>query len=50
MLTGGVTTTVRIAHMRLSYSRTPFVRAGPREPLEMVFAAHDKACAFFGGA
>lgn len=28
----------------------PFVRAYPRETQEMVFDAHDKAFAFFGGA
>jgi len=70
-----VTTTVKVAHVRLCHSRMPFVRAYPREvshrvgcqwlrhwfeqPLatvrdrwrtEMVFDAHDKAFAFFGGA
>jgi transposase len=28
----------------------PFVRAYPRETQEMVFDAHDRAFAFFGGA
>lgn len=28
----------------------PFVRAYPRETQEMVFDAHDKVFAFFGGA
>lgn len=46
----GVTTTVKVAHVRLCYSRMPFVRAYPRETQEMVFDAHDKAFAFFGGA
>jgi transposase len=46
----GVTTPVKVAHVRLSYSRMPFVRAYPRETQEMVFDAHDKAFAFFGGA
>ena len=46
----GVTTTVKVAHVRLCYSRMPFVRAYPRESQEMVFDAHDKAFAFFGGA
>lgn len=45
-----VTTTVKVAHMRLSHSRMPCVRAYPRETQEMVFDAHDKAFAFFGGA
>ena len=46
----GVTTTVKVAHVRLCHSRMPFVRAYPRESQEMVFDAHDKAFAFFGGA
>lgn len=46
----GVTTTVKVAHVRLSHSRMPFVRAYPRETQEMVFDAHDRAFAFFGGA
>jgi transposase len=50
VLIDGVTTTVKVAHVRLSHSRMPFVRACPRETQEMVFDAHDKAFAFFGGA
>jgi transposase len=46
----GVTMTVKVAHVRLCHSRMPFVRAYPRETQEMVFDAHDKAFAFFGGA
>ena len=46
----GVTTTVKVAHVRLCHSRMLFVRAYPRETQEMVFDAHDKAFAFFGGA
>ena len=46
----GVTTTVKVAHLRLCHSRMPFVRAYPRETQEMVFDVHDKAFAFFGGA
>ncbi len=46
----GVATTVKAAHVRLCSSRMPFVRAYPRETQEMVFDAHDKAFAFFGGA
>jgi transposase len=45
----GVTTTVKVAHVRLCYSRMPFVRAYPRETQEMVFDAHDRAFAFFKG-
>jgi transposase len=50
VLIDGVTTTVKVAHVRLCYSRMVFVRAYPRETQEMVFDAHDKAFAFFGGA
>ncbi len=46
----GVTTTAKVAHMRLCHSRMFYVRAYPRESQEMVFDAHDKAFAFFGGA
>jgi transposase len=46
----GVTTTVKVAHLRLCHSRMPFVRAYPRESQEMVFGAHDRAFAFFRGA
>jgi hypothetical protein len=47
---GGVTTTVKVAHVRLCHSRMMFVRAYPRETQEMVFDAHDRALAFFRGA
>jgi transposase len=46
----GVTATVKVAHMRLCHSRMFYVRAYPRESQEMVFDAHDRAFAFFGGA
>ncbi len=46
----GATTTVKVAHVRLCHSRMMFVRAYPRETQEMVFDAHDRAFAFFGGA
>ena len=46
----GVTTEVKVAQMRLSHSRMPFVRAYPREAQEMLFDAHDKAFAFYRGA
>jgi transposase len=45
----GVTTTVKVAHLRLCHSRMPFVRAYPRESQEMVFDGHDRAFAFFKG-
>jgi transposase len=45
----GVTTTVKVAHVRLCHSRMLFVRAYPRETQEMVFDAHDRAFGFFRG-
>ncbi len=45
----GLPLTVKAAHMRLSHSRMPFVRAYFRETQELVFDAHDKAFAFYGG-
>ena len=50
VLINGVTVTVKVAHVRLCHSRMMFVRAYPRETQEMVFDAHDRAFAFFGGA
>ena len=47
---GGVTTKVKVAHMRLCHSRMAFVRAYPRESQEMVFDAHARAFEFFKGA
>ena len=46
----GVTSTVKVAHVRLCHSRMMFVRAYPRETQEMVFDAHDRAFGFFKGA
>jgi transposase len=46
---GGVMQTIKVAHFRLAYSRQMFVAAYPRETQEMVFDAHDRAFAFFGG-
>ncbi len=46
----GVTTTIKVAQVRLCHSRMLFVRAYPRETQEMVFDAHAKAFAFFRGA
>jgi transposase len=45
----GMPVTVKVAQMRLAYSRMPFVRAYHRETQEMVFDAHDKAFEFYGG-
>jgi len=50
VLIGGTTVTVKVAHVRLCHSRMLFVRAYPRETLEMVLDAHDRAFAFFKGA
>lgn len=49
VLINGTTVSVRVAHVRLCHSRMLFVRAYPRETQEMVFAAHDRAFAFFKG-
>ncbi|MCK8782484.1 IS21 family transposase, partial [Rhizobium sp. NTR19] len=49
VLIQGVTTTVKVAHVRLCHSRMMFVRAYMRESQEMVFDAHDEAFAFFRG-
>jgi transposase len=47
---GSVTSTLKVAHVRLCHSRMMFVRAYPRETQEMVFDAHERAFHFFGGA
>lgn len=49
VILGGVAQIVKVAHFRLSHSRHFFVAAYPRESLEMVFAAHNRAFAFWGG-
>ena len=41
----GLPLTIKAAHMKLSHSRMPFVRAYFRETQELVFDAHDKAFA-----
>ena len=46
---GGLFQTVKVAHFRLAHSRQMFVAAYPRETQDMVFDAHDRAFAFFGG-
>ena len=46
----GVTTTAKVAHLRLCHSRMPVVQAYPRESQEMVFDAHERAFDFYGGA
>ena len=46
----GITQTVKVAHTRLCHSRMRLIVAYPRETQEMVFDAHDRAFAFFGGS
>jgi transposase len=46
----GATTKVKVAQVRLCYSRMPIVRGYPRESQEMVFDAHEKAFQFFKGS
>jgi transposase/DNA-directed RNA polymerase subunit K/omega len=46
---GGVTTTIKVAHIRLCHRRMFLVCASPRETQEMVFDAHDGAFRLFGG-
>ena len=46
---GGVMQRIKVAHFRLAFSRQMFVVAYPRETQEMVFDAHNRAFAFFGG-
>jgi transposase len=41
--------TIKVAHFRLTFSRQMFVVAYPGETQEMVFDAHNRAFAFFGG-
>jgi hypothetical protein len=45
----GLPLMIKVAHMKLSHSRMPFVRAYFRETQELVFDAHDKAFEFYGG-
>ncbi len=45
----GLPLVIKAAHMKLSHSRMPFVRVYFRETQELVFDAHDKAFAFYGG-
>jgi transposase len=46
----GVTTPIKVAHVRLCHSRLFLLRAYPRETQEMVFDAHEHAFRFFGGS
>jgi transposase len=46
----GVTTKIKVAHLRLCHSRMFLVSADPRESQEMVFDAHERAFRLFDGA
>ncbi len=50
VLLGGAATAIKVAHIRLSHSRFFLAIAYLRESQEMVFDAHTRAFAFFGGA
>jgi transposase len=45
----GITTIVKVAHLRLCHSRMLLVGAYPRETQEMVFDAHECGFSFFKG-
>jgi DNA replication protein DnaC len=49
VLMNGMPVAMKVAHVRLCYSRMLFLRAYRRESQEMVFDAHDRAFAFFKG-
>ena len=49
VILGGVHQVIKLAHFRLAHSRQMFLAAYPRESQEMVFDAHNRAFAFFGG-
>ena len=46
---GGIAQVVKVAHLRLCYSRAFLIVAYPRESQEMVFDAHARAFAHLGG-
>ncbi len=50
VILGGMVQKAKVAHFRLCHSRHCFVVAYPRESLEMVLDAHDRAFAYFGGS
>ena len=45
----GILTRVKVAHIRLCYSRMFLIVVYRNEQMEMVFDAHNKAFQFFGG-
>jgi transposase len=46
---GGELQAIKVAHVRLTYSRQMFVVAYPRETQDLVLDAHNRAFQFFGG-
>ncbi len=46
----GIAFKAQVAHARLCHSRMPYIRAYPRQSQEMMFDAHARAFAFWGGA
>ena len=46
---GGIVHTIKLAHFRLTHSSQFFLAAYPHETQEMVFDAHNRAFASFGG-
>lgn len=46
---GGAEQKIKLAHLRLAHSRMFFLSAYPKETQEMLFEAHNRAFAFFGG-
>ena len=47
---GGLPMAIKVSHMRLCHSRLLFCQGFPRETMEMVFEAHNRAFDFIGGA
>ena len=47
VLIGGMTVTVKVAHLRLCHSQMLFAGTYPRETQEIMFDAHDKGFTFF---
>ena len=49
VILGGVNVQIKLAHFRLCHSKSPYLRAYPRETQERVFDAHVRAFAYYGG-
>ncbi|MCD8573711.1 MAG: hypothetical protein LRY30_00840 [Gammaproteobacteria bacterium] len=50
ILLSDVLTRIKVAHIRLCYSRYFFMIAYPNEQMEMVLSAHNEAFKFFSGS